>query len=114
MILRMTKILNNKMITDETRIKKLLHDTIDLDGKNESLRLQQKSSMYYIYFAIIVVVLISIFFFKFVISTEQHPLENSVLVLIILLIVYVCWATLFGWSTSLVSSVSNNINYYSS
>jgi hypothetical protein len=106
--------LNSKMVADETHIKKLLHDTIDLDGKNESLRLQQTSSMYYIYFAILVVIFLSILMFRFSSSTESDRIENIVFFLAILLIIYFCWTTIFGLGTSLVSSASNNINYDSS
>lgn len=106
--------LNSKMVADETQIKKLLHDTIDLDGKNESLRLQQKTSMYYIYFSILVVIFLSILMFRFSGSGESDRTENIVFFLAIILIVYSCWATISGWSTSLVSSASNNINYDSS
>ena len=106
--------LNSKMIADETHIKKLLQDSIDLDGKNESLRLQQKTSLYYIYFTIICVICLSVLFFKFYISTESDPIENIVLFLAIVLIVYFFQATIFGWATSLVSFASNNINYDSS
>jgi hypothetical protein len=103
--------LNNKMVTDETRVKKLLHDTIDLDAKNETLRLQQKSSMYHIYFAIVIVIVLSIFFFRFAFSSEQDPIENIVLFFAIVLIVYFSWANIVGWWTSLVSSIAKNINY---
>ena len=106
--------LNNKMVADEAHIKKLLHDTIDLDGKNESLRLQQTSSMYYIYFSILVVIFLSILMFRFSGSGESDRIENIVFFLAIILIVYVCWSTIFGLGTSLVSSASNNINYDSS
>ena len=105
------KNLNNKMITDETHIKKLLHDTIDLDGKNETLRLQQKSSTYYIYFTIIVLIFLSIFFIRFAGSSEQSPIENIVLIAGLALIVYFCWTT---WGSSLVTSASSSINYDSS
>ena len=106
--------LNNKMVADEAHIKKLLHDTIDLDGKNESLRLQQTSSMYYIYFSILVVIFLSILMSRFSGSGESDRIENIVFFLAIILIVYVCWSTIFGLGTSLVSSASNNINYDSS
>lgn len=106
--------LNSKMIADETHIKKLLQDSIDLDGKNESLRLQQKTSLYYIYFTIICVICLSVLFFKFYSSTESDPIENIVFFLAIVLMVYFFRATIFGWATSLVSFASNNINYDSS
>jgi hypothetical protein len=105
--------LNSKMVADETQIKKLLHDTIDLDGKNESLRLQQNSSMYYIYFSILLVIFLSILMFKFSGSGESDRIENIVFFLAILLIIYFSYTTIFGWGTYLVSS-SNNINYDSS
>ena len=47
-------------------------------------------------------------------SGESDRIENIVFFLAIILIVYVCWSTIFGLGTSLVSSASNNINYDSS
>jgi len=84
----------SKMVEDEKHINSVLHDMIDLDGKNESLRLQQKTSLYYIYFAIIVIAIISLLFVKFSMSTEQHPIENTLLILGILLLLYFCWNTI--------------------
>ncbi len=80
--------LNNKMRVDETRINNLLDDTIDLDGHNETLRLQHKSSMYYMSFYIIIFMIILILLVRMFISTEADPLENIALFLGILFLLY--------------------------
>ncbi len=102
----------NKMLEDEKRIKELLDETHDLDGKNETLRLQQKSSLYSIYVAVLVFIIISILFFKFVLSIEQDPIENILLFLGIFLLFYFSWTTISRW-VSAIGSVANK-NYDSS
>jgi len=103
----------NKMVEDEKQINDLLHETDDLDGKNESLRLQQKSSLYYIYFAIIIIVIISLLFIKFAMSTEQDPIENILLLLGILLLLYLSWNTISRFVSG-IGSVANKNYYYDS
>jgi hypothetical protein len=88
--------LNNKMTADEIQIKQLLHDMIDLNGKNETLRLQQKANIHYIYFGIIFLIFLSILYFRLVVSTEQSPIENIVFFLAIVLLIYFCWRAIFG------------------
>ena len=103
--------LHNKMIVDETKIKNLLNDTIDLDGQNETLRLQHKSSMYYNSFYIIIIILISILIFRIFISTEADPLENILLILAIVLLLYIFWSNI---KSALHDIVITNMHYDSS
>ncbi len=103
-----------KMVEDERQINSIIHDATDLDGKNESLRLQQKTSLYYIYFAIIVITIISLLFVKFAISTEQDPRENILLILGILLLLYFSWNTISRWISIVETVAKNNLSYDSS
>jgi len=103
-----------KMVEDERQINSIIHDATDLDGKNDSLRLQQKTSLYYIYFAIIVITIISLLFVKFAISTEQDPRENILLILGILLLLYFSWNTISRWISIVETVAKNNLSYDSS
>ena len=103
-----------RMVEDEKHINSVLHDMIDLDGKNDSLRLQQKTSLYYIYFAIIVITIISLLFVKFAMSTEQDPIENTLLILGILLLLYFSWNTISRWISVVETVAKNNLSYDSS
>ena len=102
------------MVADEKHINSVLHDANDLDGKNDSLRLQQKTSLYYIYFAIIVITIISLLFVKFAMSTEQDPRENILLILGILLLLYFSWNTISRWISVVETVTKNNLSYDSS
>jgi len=104
----------NKMSIDETNIKKLLYDTIDLDGKNETLRVQQKSSIYYISFYTLVTMVLIFLSFRMFSTTEADPIENVVLFLAILAVVYLGWMTFSSWGSFVVDSAQNNLTYDSS
>jgi len=105
---------NNKMVADGTRIKNLMHDMSDLDGRNEMLRIQQITSTNFMYLYFVIIIILSILFYKFVISTEQDPIENIVLFLAIVLLLYFYRAKIMAWISDSVSVIRTNITYDSS
>jgi len=104
----------NKLTVDETKIKRLLHDTIDLDGKNETLRIQQKTSTYYLFlYALLSILLIYLSLRMFTI-TEIGLIENIVLIIAVLAIIYLGWVLISGWWAAAVTAAKNNLEYDSS
>uniref|UniRef100_A0A6C0II14 Uncharacterized protein n=1 Tax=viral metagenome TaxID=1070528 RepID=A0A6C0II14_9ZZZZ len=106
--------LNDKLMVDEKNIKDLMFDTIDLDGKNENLRVEHKSNIYYILFYGVVLILIIVYIMRMFSSSEVDPLENIMLFLGILLLIYTCWAIIINGVSSLTDTAKNNFNYDSS
>lgn len=88
--------LNNKLVNDETIIKDLMYDTIDLDGKNETFRLQHKASIYTIFFYIIFLFYLGYLLTRMFASAESDPIENKILALAILVLIYNFWNAIYG------------------
>ena len=80
--------LNSKMRDDGDKINALLNDTVNLDGKNESIRLQTKTSLYYLTFYTIIIIIIGILFVRIMANSETSLNETILLVLAIALVVY--------------------------
>jgi hypothetical protein len=108
--------LNDKMQTDEATIKSLMSEMFDLDGKNESLRLKQKSNLYYIAFSLIFIIVIIYSLITIFASNESNSLENIILVLAILFLVYLFWYMFYGWGRKATEktsvALSNFLNKY--
>ena len=131
--------LNNKLQADEKKINGLLQETNYLHGANATLRLRHKSIVYYMSFYIIVIVVLFILFLKMMASgtstasastasastastasastasastasgTDSDLKETLLLILAIFFILYIFRSTIFGWFSSLSSSVSSSI-----
>jgi hypothetical protein len=108
--------LNAKMVLDERRIKQLMFDTIDLNGQNENLRVQHKSSVYYNLLYMIFIIVLGVLIFRTLISVGTNSsdssdstllYENIFLFLAISLLLYMFRYTIYGWFSSLGTSVSN-------
>jgi len=108
--------LNAKMVLDERRIKQLMFDTIDLNGQNENLRVQHKSSVYYNLLYMIFIIVLGVLIFRTLISVGTKSsdssdstllYENIFLFLAISLLLYMFRYTIYGWFSSLGTSVSN-------
>lgn len=103
--------LNSKMNADEAKIKQLMHDMIDLDGKNETMRVKHKASIYFIFFYILFIGILIYLCFRMINSSQADPLENILLVLAILLLIYIFWSKIMGGVSSIAET---NITYDSS
>jgi len=99
--------LSSKMHLEETKVNALLNETVNLDGKNETLRLQTKSSMYYNTAYLIIIIILGVLFIRMIVSTESDPIENIVLLLGLVWLFYTFRATLIGWFSNLTSSIGN-------
>jgi len=95
--------LNTKLVNDESIIKDLMYDTIDLDGKNETFRLEHKASIYTIFFYIVFLFYLSYLLTRMFSSAEPDPIENKILVLAILVLIYNFWNLIY-WGTSVATS----------
>ena len=103
--------LNNKMRADETKINALLNDTISLDGKNQTLRLQTKSSMYYNTINVILIVILVILFARVITSSETNLTETVTLSLGLLWLFYIYRASITAGLSYIKDSIVN-ISYY--
>ena len=101
--------LNNKLVNDETIIKDLMYDTIDLDGKNETFRLQHKSSIYTIFFYIIFLFYLGYLLTRMFASAESDPIENKILALAILVLIYNFWNAIYGGASIATSKTGTYI-----
>lgn len=112
--------LNDKMQTDQTTIKGLMDEMYDLDGKNESLRLKQKSNLYYIIISLIFIIIIIYALIHIFASNESNTLENIILVLAILFLLSLFWYMFYGWGRNATektgkafsNSLTNFLNSY--
>lgn len=104
--------LNDKMQTDEATIKGLMSEMFDLDGKNESLRLKQKSNLYYIAFSLIFIIVIIYALIHIFASNESNSLENIILVLAILFLIYLFWYMFYGWGRKATEKMSNEVSNF--
>lgn len=99
--------LNNKMRIDGEKINALLNDTIYLDGKNESILLQQKSSLYYLIFNTIIVIILGILFIRIIGSSETGSSETILLLLGVGWLFYTFRDTIMSWFYSITSYLSD-------
>ena len=93
--------LNSKMRDDGDKINALLNDTVNLDGKNESIRLQTKTTLYYLTFYTITIVIIGILFVRIITNSETSLNETILLILAIALVVYQFRETIMRWFNSM-------------
>lgn len=101
--------LNTKLVNDESIIKDLMYDTIDLDGKNETFRLQHKASIYTIFFYIIFLFYMGYLLTRMFTSTETDPMENKILALAILILIYNFWNLIYGGASIATSKTGTYI-----
>ena len=93
--------LNSKMRDDGDKINALLNDTVNLDGKNESIRLQTKTSLYYLTFYTIFIIIIGILFVRIIANSEIGLNETMLLILAIAFVVYQFKETIMSWFDSI-------------
>ena len=101
--------LNDKMVSDEKKIKEIMFDLIDLDGKNETFKLEHKSSVYYIFFYMLVIVIICIVLFKTISSVEPNRIETLILCLAIIVLLYQFRNKIFGAGESLLTTAEDKV-----
>jgi hypothetical protein len=80
--------LNARMSVDKKKINDLVHDLISLDGSNDVLRIQHKSSIYIMFLYIVIVILIVFLGFKISVSSETSYTENVTFFLATLFVFY--------------------------
>ena len=103
-------VLNDKMRADEAKINALLNNTISLDGKNETLRLKTKSSMYYNTINVILIVILCILFARVITSSETDLTETVVLLLGLIWLFYSYRVYIISW-LSYIKDFIGNITY---
>jgi hypothetical protein len=99
--------LNDKMRVDETKIKGLMHELIDLDGKNQFFQLQIKSNRYYIILYFITIIFLIFFFMRLSNLTETGIFETLVMLLTTHFFVVFYWTNISKWATSVFTKISN-------
>jgi len=97
----------HKIKIDENNIKKLLSETNDLDGINESLKIKQNSSMYINIIYIIVITILSFIFIRLLSTDETNPVENIILFLAILSLLYNFRSVIYSGSNKLLNTINN-------
>jgi len=106
--------LYSKLQEDETTIKGLMFDFIDLDGKNSTFRLQHKANISTIMLYLFLFCLIIYFFFRFSLSSETTSYETVILILAILLLIYMFWTNISGWTDWSVRKAGGATTSYAS
>ena len=96
-------VLNAKMRVDGAKINALLNDTINLDGKNESIRLQQKTNLYYLTFYTIFIIILGVLFIRIISSSETDLNETVLLLLGLVWLFYTFRDTIIGSIYSIIS-----------
>ena len=96
-------VLNAKMRVDGAKINALLNDTINLDGKNESIRLQQKTNLYYLTFYTIFIIILGVLFIRIISSSETDLNETVLLLLGLVWLFYTFRDTIIGYIYSIIS-----------
>jgi hypothetical protein len=101
--------LNDKMVSDEKKIKELMFDLIDLDGKNETFKLEHKSSVYYIFLYMLIIIILCIVMFKTISSVEPNRIETLILCLAIIVLLYQFRNKIFGAGESLLTTAEDKV-----
>jgi hypothetical protein len=113
--------LYQKMQVDEQTIKGLMHDLIDLDGKNQTYQLQHAMNRSHITFYLILLWVIIYVFIRLSAAiitggTEPIPYETTILFLAIGVLVVLYWNNVAEWTSSVkikagsvTTSVYNNL-----
>jgi len=104
--------LYSKMQVDEKRIKELMFDLIDLDGKNANFQIQHKYNFYSITLYLFLIGIIVFLILRFSLSSETNDYETVVLILAILLLVYTFWKNISSLSQSSVVKAGSATTTY--